>query len=153
MKRRKKMEKPLEKFTQLSNEVYTLCSRKHMMQRQCIGLGRMECQLLTHLNNLEEPVCMNDLAHVLRVSHSRITRIIDTLVKKKLVRRFPSKRDRRSWLAEITDVGKKAHEQTVEDFQKIQAQLIKELPQDKLDVIHESLELYLKAFNEVLDRR
>jgi DNA-binding MarR family transcriptional regulator len=147
------MENTLEKFTQLSNDLYTLCSRKHMMQRQCIGLGRMECQLLTHLNNLEDPVCMNDLAGVLRVSHSRITRIIDTLVKKKLVRRFPSKKDRRSWLAEITEVGKKAHEQTVDDFRKIQEELLRLLPENELDVIVDSLSKYLAAFNDVLDRR
>jgi DNA-binding MarR family transcriptional regulator len=147
------MENKIEKFTQLSNALHALCSRKQMMQRQCIGLGRMECQLLTYLNGLEEPVCMNDLSGVLKVSHSRITRIIDTLVKKKLVRRFPSKKDRRSWLAEITEVGKKAHEQTVEDFRKIQEDLIKILPESETEKMIDYVNQYLAAFNEVLDNQ
>ena len=147
------MENPIEKFTSLSKGMYNLCSRKHMIQRQCVGLGRMECQLLNYLHKVEEAVCMNDLAGELRVSHSRITRIIDTLVKKKLVRRFPSKKDRRSWLAEITDVGRKAHERTVEDFRLLQSNLVKKFPAEKLDEIYKTVELYLEKFNEVLDEK
>jgi len=143
----------VEKYTKLSAELYQLCSRKQMIQRQCIGLGRMECELLNYLNTVDYAVSMNELATKLKVSHSRITRIIDTLVKKKLVRRFPSKKDRRSWLAEITDQGLKANLQTILDFQSIQKALLEKFPEDKIDEIYEHIKLYLEKFNEVLSER
>lgn len=144
------MEKLVDKYAALSREVYNLCSKKEMIRRKCLNLGRMECDLLNYLNNIDQPVCMNDLSVELKVSHSRITRIIDTLVRKKLVRRFPSKKDRRSWLAEITDKGKKANQQTILDFMNIQEELINRLPADQVDIIHQHIKLYLEAYHEAL---
>ena len=136
----------VEKYADLSKALYGLCSKKEMIRRKCLNLGRMECDLLNFLNNVDKAVCMNDLSVELKVSHSRITRIIDTLVKKKLVRRFPSKRDRRSWLAEITEKGKKANQQTILDFMNIQEDLINTLPQDKVEQIYQDILLYLEAY-------
>ncbi len=139
-----------EKYAEISKALYGLCSKKEMIRRKCLNLGRMECDLLNFLSNVDKTVCMNDLSVELKVSHSRITRIIDTLVKKKLVRRFPSKRDRRSWLAEITDKGKKANEQTILDFMNIQEDLICRLPQDRIEEIFENIQVYLEAYQKAL---
>ena len=147
------MEEMVKKFLHLSDALYNTCLKKEMIQRQCTNIGRMECELLNYLNKVGQPVCMNDLAKELKVSHSRITRIIDTLVKKKLVKRFPSKQDRRSWLAEITEKGKQDNQQTILDFISIQNKIIQKLPQDKIEEIYDNLELYLKVFNEVLNER
>lgn len=144
------MEKIVDKYAELSKSVYSLCSKKEMIRRKCLNLGRMECDLLNFLGNVEKPVCMNDLSVELKVSHSRITRIIDTLVKKKLVKRFPSKKDRRSWLAEITDKGIKANQQTILDFMNIQEDLINRLPKDQVDEIYKYINLYLTAYHEAL---
>lgn len=144
------METMVEKYAGLSKKLYSLCSKKEMIRRKCLNLGRMECDLLNYLNTIEEPVCMNDLSVEMKVSHSRITRIIDTLVRKKLVRRFPSKKDRRSWLAEITDKGQKANEQTILDFMNVQEDLINRLPKEKVEEIFAHIELYLDAYSAAL---
>ena len=147
------MEKMVDKYAALSKEVYNLCSKKEMIRRKCLNLGRMECDLLNYLNNVDKPICMNDLSVELKVSHSRITRIIDTLVKKKLVKRFPSKKDRRSWLAEITEKGKKANQQTILDFMNIQEDLINRLPAEKVEEIYQNIKLYLAAYQQALSEK
>jgi DNA-binding MarR family transcriptional regulator len=144
------MKEKTQKFMNLSRVLFSLCLKKEMIQRQCSNLGRTECELLNFLDNQEEPVCMNDLAIEMKVSHSRITRIIDTLVKKNLVKRFPSKRDRRSWLARITENGKNASKRTLEDFIQVQERLIEKLPKDKIEDIYENVNHYLSVFLEVL---
>jgi DNA-binding MarR family transcriptional regulator len=143
----------VDKYAALSKEVYNLCSKKEMIRRKCLNLGRMECDLLNYLNHVEKAICMNDLSVELKVSHSRITRIIDTLVKKKLVKRFPSKKDRRSWLAEITEKGRKANQQTILDFMNIQEDLINKLPADKVEEIYHNIRLYLAAYQEALNEK
>ncbi len=145
------MEKKIDKYSELSRELYRLCSRKELIKRQCLNLGRMECQLLHYISDVGEPIRMNELSAALGVSHSRITRIIDTLVRKKYVKRDPSKKDRRSWLAKITEQGQELVDNTTEDFRKIQNQLIKELPKSKVDEIYDNLLLYMKMYNKILD--
>jgi DNA-binding MarR family transcriptional regulator len=145
------MEKKINKYSELSKELYRLCSRKELIQRQCFNLGRMECQLLHYISDMGEPICMNELSAALGVSHSRITRIIDTLVRKKYVKRYPSKKDRRSWLAKITDQGQELVDNTTKDFRKIQKLLIQDLPEGKVDEIYDNLLLYMKKYNKILD--
>lgn len=143
----------IDKYADLSKGLYKLCSKKEMIRRKCLNLGRMECDLLNYLNTVDEPVCMNDLSVEMKVSHSRITRIIDTLVRKKLVKRFPSKRDRRSWLAEITDKGKNTNKQTILDFMNIQKDLINKLPEDKIEDIYKYIDIYIKSYYEALEEK
>ena len=118
------MENAQEKFAALNKEIYKLCSKNSLIHKKCIKLGRMECELLNFLSSIDVPVSMNEMARVLKVSHSRVTRIIDNLVKKKLVKRFPSKKDRRSWLCEITPLGLEANQDALNEFIEIQNRLI-----------------------------
>ncbi|HPR17729.1 MAG TPA: MarR family transcriptional regulator [Candidatus Cloacimonadota bacterium] len=143
----------VDKYADLSKELYKLCSKKEMIRRKCLNLGRMECDLLNYLSLVDEAICMNDLSVEMKVSHSRITRIIDTLVRKKLVKRFPSKRDRRSWLAEITDKGRKMNKQTVLDFMNIQQDLITKLPENKAEEIYDNAMLYLTSYLTALEEK
>ena len=107
-------------------------------QKACLQAGKMECQLLNHLFVVKEPVNMNELAKVLNVSHSRITRIMDNLVSKKLVLRKPSEKDRRCWFAIITDKGKKLAEnsrQTVVDHPK---KIIAQIPEKNVEDVYKA---------------
>ena len=144
------MNKLVNQYSELSKQIYKLCSKKEMIRRKCLNLGRMECDLLNYLTTIVKPVCMNDLSVQMKVSHSRITRIIDTLVKKKLVKRFPSKRDRRSWLAEVTEKGRKTNKQTIQDFLDLQEDLISKLKKDNAEVIYKNVKLYVDCYLEAL---
>lgn len=144
------MDKLVNKYAELSKRIYQLCSKKEMIRRKCLNLGRMECDLLNYLTTIVKPVCMNDLSVEMKVSHSRITRIIDTLVKKKLVRRFPSKRDRRSWLAEVTAKGKITNKQTLLDFMNLQEDLINKLKKNDPEIIYKNVKLYADSYIKAL---
>lgn len=147
------MKNIVEKFAELSGMLYKLCSKKERIRRQCLKLGRMECDLLDYLNRTEEPTCMNILSEVLKVSHSRVTRIVDTLVYKKLMKRYPSKKDRRSWLGEITDKGKVTIDSTLRDFLNLQEDIINKLPQESVEEVYDAMMLYVKAYHEALDEK
>jgi len=141
------------KYEKLSGMLYKLCSKKERIRRQCLQLGRMECDLLNYLNQIKEPTCMNVLSNELKVSHSRVTRIVDTLVMKKLVKRYPSEKDRRSWLGELTPKGKVTIENTIIDFLNLQEDIINRLPKDKVEEIYENIKLYVDAYHEALDKK
>ena len=93
---------------------------------------------------------MNELAKVLNVSHSRVTRIMDNLVAKKLVTRKPSEQDRRCWFAMITDKGSKLAEnsqQTVVDHQK---KIISKISEKNLEDTYKAFKTYVDKYEEVL---
>jgi len=145
--------KYVTKFANISTDLYQLCSQKELTRRKCLSMGKMECNLLYHLSSVEEPQCMNDLSVALGVSHSRITRIVDNLVYKKYVHRFPSTRDRRSWLAELTPEGETANEESVNEFLGIQLDILEELPEDKIETILESVSLYIDSYKKALKKK
>jgi DNA-binding MarR family transcriptional regulator len=129
----------------LSKELNALCVKRDNLTKKQTNLGRIECDLLQYLNELNTAVCMNDISEKLSVSHSRITRLIDALVEQKLVERFPSRRDRRSWLAKITRKGKRIANQNVDDLIQIQKIIIEKFPEEDVDVIFNHVMIYLKT--------
>ncbi len=144
------MKKKIANFLKISQELYLLFSENDSLQRHCIKIGRMECSLIQFLYRVKKPVCMNDLAEQLCVSHSRITRIVDNLVKKGLVKRYPSMEDRRKWFTEITDAGRNTAQHAEEENNSLQKQIIEAIPEDDFDTIVDSLEKYIKAFRTTI---
>ena len=139
-----------EHFHGLITRLQVVLSEIDYAQKACLQAGKMECQLLNHIFVVKEPVNMNELAKVLNVSHSRITRIMDNLVSKKLVMRKPSEKDRRCWFAIITDKGKKLAEnsrQTVVDHQK---RILAQIPDKDAEDIFKALKTYVEKYEEVL---
>lgn len=139
-----------ENFHSLITRLQVVLSEIDYAQKACLQAGKMECQLLNHLYLVKAPVNMNELAKVLNVSHSRVTRIMDNLVSKKLVTRRPSEEDRRCWFAIITDKGKKLAEnsqQTVVDQQK---KIIANLPAKEVDNVYKALKSYVEQYEVVL---
>ncbi len=139
-----------EHYHGLITRLQVVLSEIDYAQKACLQAGKMECQLLNHLFVVKEPVNMNELAKVLNVSHSRITRIMDNLVSKKLVMRKPSEKDRRCWFAIITEKGKKLAEnsrQTVVDHQK---KIIAKIPEKEVENIFKALKTYVEKYEEVL---
>lgn len=138
------------KFHDLITRLQVVLSEIDYAQKACLQAGRMECMLLNHLYKSKTPVNMNELAKVLAVSHSRVTRIMDNLVSKKLVERAPSEDDRRCWFAIITEKGRKLAEnsqQTVVDQQK---RLLKKVPEKDVETLFKNFKVYVEKYEEVL---
>ncbi|MEF3694716.1 MAG: MarR family transcriptional regulator [Candidatus Cloacimonadota bacterium] len=139
-----------EKFHELITRLQVILSDIDYSQKACLQAGKMECHLLNYLHSIKSAANMNELAKVLNVSHSRVTRIMDNLVAKKLVTRKPSEQDRRCWFAMITDKGKKLAEnsqQTVVDHQK---KIISKISEKNLEDTYKAFKTYVDKYEEVL---
>lgn len=145
------MKKIVKKFLDISIRINHLSMVKDTVIKTCTQLGRMECALLTFLDKVDEPVCMNDLSKELNVSHSRITRLVDSLVNKDLVDRYPSKKDRRRWYAEITQKGRNLANNSSEEAVKLQEDVLAKLPKEEIEGIYETIEKYLNAYQSALE--
>ena len=70
-------------FPGLAESLFSLIHYRSSVQKKCAQLGEMECRLLSLLADELEAVRMNELAERLGVSESRITRLVERMVKKR----------------------------------------------------------------------
>ena len=151
MKKTEKVVSPnAEKFHELITRLQKVITEIDFSQKACMQAGKMECQLLHYLYGCSGPVNMNELAKVLNVSHSRITRIMDNLVAKQLVIREPSEEDRRCWFAMITEKGKKLAANSLQTVLDQQAKILKKIPAKDVESIYKALQLYVDKYEEIL---
>ncbi|MBI9030903.1 winged helix-turn-helix transcriptional regulator [bacterium] len=117
--------------------------------KKCPDLSKIDCFLLQFLYNSKGKVIMNDLADILKVSHSRVTRIMDNLCDLKLTKREHSEEDRRQWYAVLTLEGEYRAQQIFDRVVDHQKEVLKLIPKDKLDGMLEFLVIYSKAFQQI----
>lgn len=113
------------------------------------GLTRIDCFLLQFLDTTTERVTMNDLSEVLKVSHSRVTRIMDNLCKLNLAQRELSEEDRRCWYASLTPEGTELAQKIKMSLVEHQIEVLQMIPEDRLDEMLELLTIYANAFARV----
>jgi len=138
------------KFHDLITRLQVVLSEIDYAQKACLQAGRMECMLLNHLHQTNAPANMNELAKVLNVSHSRVTRIMDNLVAKHLVTRQPSEEDRRCWFALITEKGNKIAKNSLQTVVDQQTRILKKLPEKDIDPLFKHLKAYVEKYEEIL---
>ncbi len=144
------MESIVNKFIKLNSMMNTVCINNDFSMRSCIKIGRMECSLLNYLYKSEKSICMNELSDELKVSHSRITRIVDNLVKKELVTRFPSEVDRRRWFTEITIKGKELSDESVDRNFAQQLKILSKIPRENWEEMYDNMKVYLESYIALL---
>jgi len=81
--------------------------RSHLTENFDVTLPQFE--VLCELDRRGGPVAMSQLSSRLNVTSSNLTGVVDRLVRKGLVRRFRSKKDRRVQHIEMTPEGRAAH--------------------------------------------
>jgi DNA-binding MarR family transcriptional regulator len=87
--------------------------RSHLTENFDVTLPQFE--VLCELDRRGGPVAMSQLSSRLNVTSSNLTGVVDRLVRKGLVRRFRSKRDRRVQHIEMTPEGRAVHAEIAAD--------------------------------------
>lgn len=120
--------------------------------KKCPDLSKIDCFLLQFLYNTKGKVIMNDLAGILNVSHSRVTRLMDNLCKLRLAKREHSEEDRRQWYAVLTPEGQERAKEISDKVIAHQRDVLSLVPEEKLDDILENLIIFTRAFENVTQK-
>ena len=144
------MKKYEKAFKRLNHKMNSLCVQKDVIHHSCTNLGRMECTVLQFLVDFGSKITMKELAALIRVSNSRITRIVDNLVRKGFVKRFPSNADRRVWYAELTKEGEEMANVSILEIKGIIKTVIDNIPADQVDTVLSNVELFVDLYKKAL---
>jgi len=133
-----------EDFTKLTAKLQNLFSERDNSYTLCVVIGEIECNLLRFLYKINRPLKMNEIATMYDISNTKVTRILNKLVKMGFVERYITEEDRRSCYAKITEIGSKMAENTKYMLNQFQKDVLSRIPKEE----HENTFKYLKLFTD-----
>lgn len=106
----------------------------------CCGITYSQCYTLVEIGR-KSCVSINELAELLELDKSTMSRTINTMVEKDLVTREPDPEDRRYVKIQLTEAGSRIFADIEAKMTDYYLHIYKAIPQDKREQVLESLEL------------
>jgi len=117
----------------------------------CFGVTVSQCHILTEIGR-EEEISIVELASVMNLDTSTLSRAIDGLVNIGLVDRKQNPKDRRYVSLSLTAQGMNLYASIEKSNNAYLDQLFKHIPEDKHDQVIESFLLFSDALNRIKAR-
>ncbi len=114
---------------------------------QCCGVTMAQCHALLALGDRKE-LSLVELAGMLGVDTSNLSRTVDSMVKAGLLNRLLNPQDRRYVSLTLTDEGKKAFHTIEHLFNAYLTRVFELIPEDKHFQIMESLDMLTRALEQ-----
>jgi DNA-binding MarR family transcriptional regulator len=110
----------------------------------CCGITTTQCHAIVEIGR-KEKISLIDLADILCVDKSTMSRTINNLVEADLAVRDLDAENRRYVIIQLTDNGKNVFDNIEDSMAGYFSSILEEIPQDKRDQVFDSLKLLLDA--------
>ena len=107
----------------------------------CRGISESQCFVLVEIGR-KPNISVKELAEILRLDKSGISRTVEELVQKNYVERKASEEDRRYVVLNLTLDGKERFERIENDMNQKFKKIFDAMPADKREQVIEALEIY-----------
>ncbi|KXG78391.1 putative HTH-type transcriptional regulator YusO [Fervidicola ferrireducens] len=116
-------------------------------EASCCGMTLSQCHVILAIGKAGE-VSLNELAGLLNLDSSTISRSVDNLFNKGLVSRKVDERDRRYVRISLTEMGKEVYGEIERNLADYFERVFSSIPEEKRHQVLESLKLLLDAVRE-----
>jgi len=116
----------------------------------CCSVNKTQCFALVEIGR-KPGISVKELAEILRIDKSGVSRVVEELVQKEYVERKPSVEDRRFVTLSLLPQGQVRFEKIENDMYYKFKQVLEQIPEDKREQVIESLKLYHEACQAVED--
>lgn len=116
-------------------------------EASCCGTTIAKCHAIVEIGRGNR-VSLNELADILGLDKSTMSRTINNLVEDDLVIRETHPEDRRYITIELTDKGKEVYRTIEKSMELYYQSIFKSIPQDKREQVLESLQLLTDAVKQ-----
>lgn len=114
----------------------------------CCGVSTAQCFLIIEIGR-EPGISVKELAEILRIDKSGVSRSVEELVQKGFVERNPSKEDRRYVTLNLLPKGQARFEKIENDMYLKFKEVLEQIPMEKREQVIETLKLYNEACTKV----
>jgi len=138
-------------------EVIRLLERKlgllDDLQSACCGVTFAQCHAIVEIGRAnaragERSISLNDLAEILELDKSTMSRTINNLVNSDLAVREIDPNDRRYLNIKLTEKGRQSFREIEAGMERYFTRIYQAIPADKREQVIESLSILLQALNE-----
>lgn len=117
----------------------------------CAGISSAQCFMIVEIGR-KPGISAKEVASILHMDKSSVSRAIEELVQKEYVERKSSEQDRRWVMLYLLPKGQ-AHFEKIEcDMNGKFQEILNEIPDEKQEQVIEALELYVAACTKVKER-
>lgn len=122
------------------------CHLTNLNQSDCCqcSINESQCFLVVEIGR-KPGICVKELAEILRIDKSGISRGVEELVQKGFVNREPSKEDRRCVVLSLTEKGQTRFEKIENDMYLKFHEVLSNIAEDKQQQVLDALKLYNEA--------
>ncbi len=117
----------------------------------CCSVNKSQCFLIVEIGR-KPGISVKELADILHVDKSGVSRLVEDLVQKGFVERKPSVKDRRFVTLELLPKGQERFERIEHDMYFKFQEIVELIPMDKREQVLESLSLYNEACQKAEDK-
>ena len=110
----------------------------------CCSVNKTQCFLIVEIGR-KPGISVKDLADILRIDKSGVSRLVEDLVRKEFVERNPSAEDRRFVTLHLLPKGQERFEKIEHDMYYKFQEVLEQIPKNKREQVIESLRLYNEA--------
>ena len=110
----------------------------------CCGVSTAQCFILVEIGR-KPGISVKELAEILRIDKSGVSRSVEELVQKGFVERNPSKEDRRYVVLNLLPKGQARFEKIENDMYLKFKEVLEQIPEGKQEQVIEALKLYNEA--------
>ena len=116
----------------------------------CCGISDTQCFILVEIGRKPD-ISVKELAGILRLDKSGISRMVEELVQKEFVERKPSKEDRRYVVLNLTVKGSERFNQIENNMNIKFKSILDRIPEEKRNQVIEALDNVACEANELKD--
>ncbi len=113
----------------------------------CSGITMAQCHALVEIGRAKN-ISLNELAELLNLESSSMSRTVNNLVKSNLVKRDIDPMDRRYVTITLTENGNKMFKEIEENMNSYFSKIYDSIPADKSHQVIESLQLLINAIGK-----
>lgn len=117
----------------------------------CCGVSEAQCFLVVEIGR-NPGVSVKELAEILHIDKSAVSRSVEELVQKDFVERKPSKEDRRFVTLSLLPKGQERFEKIEHDMYIKFREVFEQIPVDKQEQVIQALKLYNEACEKVEEK-
>ncbi|AJY77362.1 MarR family winged helix-turn-helix transcriptional regulator [Paenibacillus beijingensis] len=135
--------KQLLQYANVREVLQLLVRRFGLLQKdgaQCCGISVLQSHVIYELSKGAK-VSLNDLAQILSVDTSTLSRQVQQLVEHEMVSRMPDPKDRRYVVLSLTTKGEEQASSIAATMEEYVQELFQNIPSDKQAQVLESLQL------------
>jgi len=110
----------------------------------CCGVSTAQCFILVEIGR-KPGISVKELAEILRIDKSGVSRSVEELVQKGFVERKPSNEDRRFVTLKLLPKGQERFEKIENDMYVKFKEVLEQIPEEKREQVMEALKLYNEA--------